>query len=61
MIQEKQDSHLFVSTFSQHSAQFLAHLILYHHSLKDFYNYTIKPTNKNKKHHFSLCSYAHEL
>lgn len=61
MIQEKQDSHNFVSTFSQHSAQFLGHLILYHCSLKDFYNHSIKPTDKNKKHHFSLCSYAHEL
>ena len=61
MVQEKQDSNLHISTFWQHSAQFIDHIVIYHYPLTDFYNYYIKTTYKNKKHDFSLCSYVHKL
>lgn len=48
MIQEKQNSNLHISTFWQHSAQFIDPVAIYHYPLTNFYNYYIKPTDKNK-------------
>lgn len=60
MIQENQDSNLNISTFQQHRGQFIDHVAIYHYPLTGFYNYYIKPTDKNEKRNFSLCSYVHK-